>query len=105
MKSAYYLVQLISLFLFSLIECQQFSGGLSQNSLLQNATYFAKGKIKGPEAIVFDNQGNMYTSLIGGLIVKLDKDNRELISVVAWTGEEICGIKKIYFSEYHIISL
>lgn len=95
---AIYLVQLISLFLFNLIKCQQFSGGLSQNTLLQNSTYFAKGKIRGPECIVFDKHGNLYTSLIGGLIVKVDKNNRELVSVVAWTGEEtnatICSNKK-----------
>jgi hypothetical protein len=50
-----------------------FEGNLTQNFKLQNAVYFAKGKIKGPETILFIND-TLYTGLANGQLVTLDKD-------------------------------
>jgi hypothetical protein len=69
---------------------------LKPNTLLQNAKYIGKSKISGAESLVFDKDGNIYTGLTNGQIVKIDKNDRNSIKVIAHMGEEtnekICGI-------------
>ena len=80
---------------------KQFDGNFSPNSLLQNAVYLGKSKITGPESIVFDRDGNLYASLLSGQIVKMDKDNRDIITTFVQIGEEtnenICSNKFLKF--------
>jgi hypothetical protein len=73
---------------------------LASNNLLEKAEYIAHNKIKGPEAIVFDSNGSMYTGLSNGQIVRIDKDSS--VVKIAQIGQEmderICSddLKKIY---------
>ena len=64
------------------------TGNLKPNTLLQNAQYIGEKKLKGPESIVFDDDGNMYTGLANGQIVKVDKNDNSNIQVLARIGDE-----------------
>ena len=63
---------------------------------MQNAKYIGQKRLFGAESMVFDKEGNIYTGLANGQIVKIDKNDRNNIKVVAYMGEEtsekICGI-------------
>ncbi len=63
-------------------------GNLEPNTRLQSAHYIGHKRLIGPESIVFDSEGNMYTGLTNGQIVKIDKNDRSNIQVVARMGEE-----------------
>jgi hypothetical protein len=64
------------------------TGNLEPNTLLQNAQYIGEKKLKGPESIVFDDDGNMYTGIATGQIVKVDKNDQNNIQIVTRIGEE-----------------
>ncbi len=63
-------------------------GNLKPNTLLQNAQYIGEKTLKGPESIVFDDEGNIYTGLVNGQIVKVDKNDRNNIQIIARIGDE-----------------
>ena len=77
-------------------------GNLRPNTLLQNAQYIGEKKLKGPESIAFDNDGNMYTGLANGQIVKVDKNDNSNIQVLARIGDETndseCSILKSFLT-------
>jgi hypothetical protein len=84
-----------------------FEGNLKPNTLLQNAKYIGHKRLIGPESIVFDKEGNIYTGLANGQIVKIDKNDRNNIKVIAYMGEEtnekICGIILINLMNFFIL--
>jgi hypothetical protein len=71
-----------------------FEGELAPNDKLTQAEYHAKGKVFGPESIVFTHEALMYTGLANGYIVRVHKDGG--IAKVAQMGNEpnitLCGI-------------
>lgn len=69
-------------------EVTPFEGNLKPNTFLQNAKYIGRGKLRGPETIVFDKDGNLYTGTVNGQIVKIDKNDRNKIVKVVQMGEE-----------------
>jgi hypothetical protein len=77
-------------------------GNLQPNNLLQNAQYIGEKKLKGPESIVFDDDGNFYTGIATGQIVKVDKNDQNNIQIVTRIGEEtddsICSMNFIIIS-------
>lgn len=76
------------IFFYRLPELEPFTGNLKPNNLLEKAKYIGKNKLHGPEAIVFDKEGNIYTGLVNGQIVKIDKTFQNNIKVIAHMGEE-----------------
>jgi hypothetical protein len=46
---------------------------LLKNNLLEKVEYIAKGKLRGPETIIFIND-TLYTGLLNGQIVRVDED-------------------------------
>jgi hypothetical protein len=64
---------------------QPLDGPLKENNLLQRAEYLAKGKLIGPEDVLFHN-GTLYTGLANGQIVRVDKNG--LVEKVLLTGDE-----------------
>ncbi len=78
------------------IKPKQLSGNLSPNNLLQKAQFIRANGLKGPESIEFDTEGNLYTGLSSGRIVRLNSNNPSLIDRIYYTGEEtnqdICSI-------------
>jgi hypothetical protein len=69
-------------------ELEPFTENLKPNTLLEKTKYIGKKKIQGPEAVVFDKDGNIYTGLVNGQIVKIDKTFQNNIQVIAHMGEE-----------------
>ena len=55
---------------------------------MEKAKYIGLHKIKGPECIVFDKEGHLYTGLVNGSIIKIDKHDRKIMKVLAHMGEE-----------------
>jgi hypothetical protein len=74
--------------LFISFTSSQLTGNLKPNNLLANAKYIGKGIIKGPESIVFDKEGNIYTGVTNGKIIKIDKNDRTNIKDLVQIGEE-----------------
>lgn len=67
---------------------------LKPNNLLTQAQYIGKGKLQGPETIVFSRNGSMYTGLLNGQIVRIEhKDNEvhRVTQIGAQTIEKICS--------------
>jgi hypothetical protein len=68
------------------------AGPLKANNLLEKAEYLAKGKVFGPEDVLFHN-GALYTGLTNGQIVRVDKKGH--VERVLMTGDEtkesFCG--------------
>lgn len=59
--------------------------------MLQNAQIFAKGKLRGPETILFIND-TMYTGLSNGQIVRVDKDgNPHKIVQIGDANDDACS--------------
>lgn len=54
-------------------ESPKFEGNLLKNNLLEKVEYIAKGKLRGPETIIFIND-TLYTGLLNGQIVRVDED-------------------------------
>lgn len=65
-----------------------FTGGLTPNHLLENATYIAHNKIRGPETTVFSNDGLLYAGLMNGQIVQIDPETND-VKIIAHMGNEI----------------
>lgn len=65
--------------------------------MLQNAAHFAKGKIRGPETILFIND-SMYTGLLNGQVVKIDNDGNphKIVQIGDEFRDSICS-KKYFF--------
>ena len=63
-----------------------FVGKLEQNYKLQEAVYFAKGKLVGPETILFIDD-ILYTGLVNGQLVKLDNEGN-IDEVITQSGDE-----------------
>ena len=63
-----------------------YEGKLSPNDKLAHAKYIAHKKIIGPETLVFTKEGHLYTGLVNGYIVRVNKD--ESISKIVRTGNE-----------------
>jgi hypothetical protein len=63
------------------------------NELLAKADYLAHNKIKGPETIVFDRNGSLYSGLSNGQIVRIDKNGQieKIIQVGEEMDERVCG--------------
>ena len=59
---------------------------MEQNEKLKNAFYFAKGKLTGPETIVFVNE-KLYTGLVNGQLVRLDSEGN-IEEVIVQSGDE-----------------
>lgn len=68
-----------------------FTGVLEANELLQKITKVGDGKLPGPESIQVDFDGNIYTGLKDGRIVKIEKSGA--IIELGRTGEDLpnCG--------------
>jgi len=47
-----------------------------ENKLLQNSEYLSKGELIGAEDVEFDAEGNIYTGLLNGNVVKITKDKK-----------------------------
>jgi hypothetical protein len=71
-----------------------FKGKLAPNDKLAQAEYIAQNNLIGPETIVFNFDGLMYTGLTNGHIVRVNKD--EKVVKIAQMGNEknasLCGI-------------
>ena len=65
----------------------ELKGPLAPNGKLDKAEFLYEGKFTGAESIAIQ-KGNIYTGLIGGDVVRIDKNGE--ITVVARFGEE-CG--------------
>ena len=63
-----------------------YEGKLSPNDKLTQAKFIAQNKIPGPESIVFSKEGDLYTGLQNGYIVRVNKD--ESITKIARMGDE-----------------
>ena len=63
-----------------------YEGKLSPNEKLTQASYIAQKKIVGPETIVFTNEGDLYTGLMNGDIVRVNKN--QSITRIARMGNE-----------------
>ena len=48
-----------------------------KNYLLQNVEFIAKGKLRGPETIIFIND-TLYTGLLNGQIVRVDEFGKNI---------------------------
>jgi sugar lactone lactonase YvrE len=69
-----------------LSEWQSLEGNLAANKKLESAQYIGHKALRGPETIVFTNDGTMYTGLMNGQIVRITKTGN--IEKVAQIGEE-----------------
>jgi len=71
-----------------------FDGVLAPNTKLQEAAKLLEGKIAGPESITADRNGNIYTGLADGRIVKITKSGH--LREIARTGHNLptCGTYK-----------
>ena len=81
-------------FLFkSLPDLIPFEGALKANNLLEKAKYIAHKKVTGPETIVFAKDGNMYTGLMNGQIVKIDVagEVHKIVQMGDQTDDAICS--------------
>ena len=74
-------------------ESPKFEGNLKENFLLQKAEHFAKGKLIGPETILFVND-TMYTGLSNGQIVRVDENGNP--HKIVQIGEENCDEQSIH---------
>ncbi|MFC5470137.1 SMP-30/gluconolactonase/LRE family protein [Cohnella suwonensis] len=77
-------------------------GALQQNSLLSSSILLAKGLLKQPEDIVFDDQGRLYTGNKDGTIRRLNPENTENIETFAETGGYPLGLQ--FDKEGHLIA-
>ena len=68
-------------------ESPKFEGNLKENLLLQNAVYFAKDNLVGPETILFLNN-TMYTGLTNGQLVRVDENGN--VHKIVQIGEREC---------------
>ena len=87
-KNLYIFAYAFVLLIVKAINTKELIGNLSPNNLLQKAYFIRAYGLKGPESIEFDNEGNLYTGLSSGKIVRLNKNNRSCIDRVYYTGEE-----------------
>ena len=73
----------------------ELTGPLAENNELANASVIAAGRIPGPEDIVFDEQGRLYTGGEDGVIyrITLDRDGNENVEEFADTGGRPLGIR------------
>ena len=78
-------------------ESPKFVGNLKENLLLQNAVYFAKGNVAGPETVLFVNN-SMYTGLTNGQLVRVD-DNGNAHKIVQ-IGDQNCDDLHSIHSKY-----
>ena len=89
-------VTVFFLTMMSLCSTQLVGNLKPDNNYLADAKYIGQKILKGPESIVFDKDGNLYTGLTSGKIVKIDKNNRTNIKNLVQTGEEtdenICSV-------------
>jgi hypothetical protein len=67
--------------------------GLKANNLLESPQYIGYQMIKGPEAIVFDSNGSIYTGLANGQIVRIDPNGHieKIVQIGEEMDERICG--------------
>ncbi len=63
-----------------------FEEKLEKNHKLQDAVYFAKGKLVGPETILFIDD-TLYTGLVNGQLVKLDHEGN-IAEIITQSGDE-----------------
>lgn len=64
-----------------------FEANLQSNSKLQDAVYIAHKKIRGPETVVFSQNGSLYTGLLNGQVVRIDLETDDIFKV-AQIGDE-----------------
>ena len=93
--------------IISLCSAQLIGNLKPDNNYLADAKYIGQKILKGPESIVFDKDGNMYTGLTSGKIVKIDKNNTTNIKNLVQTGEEtdenICSLHFFCFEIMFLI--
>jgi sugar lactone lactonase YvrE len=78
-------------------ESPKFEGNLKENLLLQNAVYFAKGNVAGPETVLFVNN-SMYTGLTNGQLVRVDDNGNA--HKIAQIGDQNCDDLHSIHSKY-----
>lgn len=69
-------------------------GDLEKNHFLEDASYIAHKKLRGPETIVFSNNGTMYSGLLNGQVVRIDPETNEIFKIAQIgdeTNETICN--------------
>ena len=91
-----------TIFIFSLPKIKPFDSveNLKENNLLTKATYIGHGKLRGPETIVFSQNGTMYTGLMNGQIVRVDPISDTVHKIAQFgsqTNENICSINSFIF--------
>lgn len=75
-----------------------FEGGLAQNDLLQKAKYIAHKKMRGPECIEFSKDGEMYTGVMSGQIVRIDVATNSVETIVQIgdeTNTTLCSLENV----------
>ena len=77
-------------------------GNLKPNNLLEKAKRFGKGKLYGPETIVFTEDGKMITGLLNGQIVSVEEngDYHKIVQIGDQTDEKICSKEFLYDLDY-----
>jgi hypothetical protein len=68
-------------------------GNLEVNDKLTKATYLGYKKLAGPETIVFNEKGELFTGLLNGQIARIDENGNvhNIIRMGDETNEEICS--------------
>ena len=76
-----------------------YEGKLSPNEALSRAVQLAKGNLYAPECVAFSENGDLYTGLSNGYLVKVHKDGR--VEKIVLMGEgatsEYCGKYIIHY--------
>ncbi len=81
----------------------EFTGALAANTRLQDAKYFAKGNLVGPETVVFLND-TMYAGLANGQLVRIDESGQvfKVVQIGDETDEEKCS-KRVELTCYLVL--
>lgn len=99
--------------IFVIILCNQrlpekisFEANLQSNSKLQDAVYIAHKKIRGPETVVFSQNGSLYTGLLNGQVVRIDLETDDIFKVAQIGDEtnlEVCST--LLFVDFNLLYL
>lgn len=71
-----------------------YEGKLAKNEFLTKAKYIGHKKLRGPETIIFSENGLMYTGLMNGQIVRVDPiadTIHKIVTIGTETNETICN--------------